>query len=65
MKTDSRSFLENKERRQYAVAWALRFAQNTRLDPGPYERVLLDRFVEGHMSLDEVIAQLDVQSEDE
>ena len=53
------SLLENKEKRQYAVTWALRFAQNTSLDPSPYERDLLVRFVEGSLTIDQVLEQLD------
>lgn len=53
------SLLENKEKRQYAVAWALRFAQNTSLDPSPYERALLARFVEGSLTIDQVLEQLE------
>lgn len=56
------SLLENKEKRQYAVAWALRFTQNTALDPGPYERALLTRFVEGSLTIDQVLEQLDTNT---
>ncbi|HEX8424968.1 hypothetical protein [Hymenobacter sp.] len=59
MNTPTFSFLENKEKRQYAVAWALRFAQNTPLDPSPYERALLTRFVDGNLTIDQVLEQLE------
>ncbi|WP_375436239.1 antitoxin VbhA family protein [uncultured Hymenobacter sp.] len=59
MNTHPVTLLENKEKRQYAVAWALRFAQNTSLDPSPYERALLNRFIEGSLTIDQVLEQLD------
>ncbi|UOQ66376.1 hypothetical protein [Hymenobacter volaticus] len=62
MNTTRASFLENKEKRQYAVSWALRFAQNTSLDPSPYERTLLTQFVEGSMTIDQVLEQLEQTS---
>ena len=58
MSTSPGTLLENKEKRQYAVAWALQFAQNTSLDPSPFERALLTRFVEGSLTIDQVLEQL-------
>ena len=51
--------LQNVDERKQAVAWALNFARNTSLDPGPYERELLARFVEGKLTIDQVVAQLE------
>ncbi|UOG75058.1 hypothetical protein MTX78_00300 [Hymenobacter tibetensis] len=62
MKTAPLPLLQNVEKRQRAVAWALRFAQNTTLDPGPYERALLARFVEGSLTIDQVLEQLEHSS---
>jgi hypothetical protein len=53
------SLLESVDKRKKAVAWALRFAKNTSLEPGPYEQELLARFVEGGLTLDEVQEQLE------
>ena len=59
MKPITQPLLQNAEKRKHAVAWALRFAQNTTLDPGPYERALLTRFVEGSLTIDQVLEQLE------
>jgi len=59
MHSTSRPLLQNVEERRHAVAWALRFAQNTPIDPGPYERALLTRFIEGNLTIDQVLEQLE------
>lgn len=59
MKTESIPSLQNVEERKRAVGWVLRFVENTTLDPSSYERDLLDCFVEGSLSLDEVLDRLE------
>ncbi|WP_426059890.1 BLUF domain-containing protein [Hymenobacter sp. B1770] len=44
--------------RQRAVAWVLALTANTLLAPGRYERQLLDRYKDGGLILDEVLALL-------
>ncbi|SMB81467.1 hypothetical protein SAMN00120144_4300 [Hymenobacter roseosalivarius DSM 11622] len=47
--------------RQRLVTAALRMAQGGHLMPKAYERMLLDQFVRGTLTLDEVIACLEAQ----
>jgi hypothetical protein len=51
-----------KEDRQRLVNFALGLTQNTSLAPTPYERQLLDLFVQGHMTIDHVLACLETQA---
>lgn len=55
------SLLDNEHGRQRLVTVALNIAQGTALMPKPYERQLLDQFVRGVLTLDEMIAYLDAQ----
>lgn len=57
--------LTTEQDRRRAVAFALRFACGTHLDPTPYERVLLDCFVRGELTLDELEADLAQAAADE
>jgi hypothetical protein len=41
-------------RRRKAVAWVLTLTENTRFAPPPYEQRLLDRYVDGEISLEEI-----------
>lgn len=45
--------------RRRAVAWVLALTANTALAPGRYERQLLDRYQQGELSIDEVLALLE------
>ncbi|AMR25453.1 hypothetical protein A0257_22435 (plasmid) [Hymenobacter psoromatis] len=47
--------------RKRLVTVALNITQGTRLMPKPYEQMLLDQFVRGNLTLDEVLAHLDAQ----
>ncbi|RPD44165.1 BLUF domain-containing protein [Hymenobacter sediminis] len=44
--------------RRRAIAWALSFAQGTRLEPTEQERLLLERFASGELTLTQVDALL-------
>ena len=57
----SASLLDTEHGRQRLVTVALRVAEGTRLMPKQYERMLLDQFVRGNLTLDEVVARLEVQ----
>ena len=45
--------------RQRAVTFALALTRDTRLAPAPYEQMLLERFVRGEMTIDQVLTCLD------
>ena len=45
--------------RQRAVTFALALTRNTSLAPQPYEQMLLDQFVRGEMTIDQVLTCLD------
>ncbi|WP_157780922.1 antitoxin VbhA family protein [Hymenobacter sedentarius] len=45
--------------RQRAVAFALALTRDTRLAPQPYEQMLLDQFVRGEMTIDQVLSSLE------
>jgi hypothetical protein len=45
--------------RQRAVESALNFVNNTDLDPSAYERNLLEQFVQGELSIDQVQVMLE------
>ena len=53
------SALATEQGRQLAVRFALRLTENSPLAPKQYERLLLEQFVHGELSLDQVIAQLE------
>ncbi|GAB3244304.1 hypothetical protein GCM10027346_41860 [Hymenobacter seoulensis] len=56
-----RDLLDTEHGRQRLVTVALRLAEGTRLMPQPYERMLLDQFVRGNLTLDQVTAYLEAQ----
>ncbi len=58
------SLLDTEHGRQRLVTAALNIVHGTRLMPQEYERMLLDQFVRGNLTLDEVIARLDVQEDE-
>lgn len=49
------------EARSRVVAWGLAMTANTRIAPAEYERKLLAAFVEGDLTLDEVLLHLEKQ----
>ncbi|WP_210521020.1 hypothetical protein [Hymenobacter terricola] len=51
--------MENTEKRTKRVTWALAMTSNTPIAPCAYERGLLDRYVLGHLSLDQVLLLLE------
>ena len=53
------SILATEEGRRRVLAAVLTLTDNTRLAPSRYERELLDRFVWGELTLDEVVVRLD------
>ena len=55
----SSSALTTEQGRRRLVAAALNLTQNTPLQPREYERMLLDQFVRGTLTLDQVISLLD------
>lgn len=55
------SWLNTEHGRQRLVTVALNIAHGTPLMPKAYERMLLDQFVRGNLTLEEVIARLDAQ----
>lgn len=46
--------MKTEQERQKAVAWALAVAENTPIAPDAYELALLDQFVRGVLTLDQV-----------
>lgn len=58
------SDLDKRAGRERAVAWALAITLNTTLAPKQYEKQLLERFIAGQLSLDEVISCLQEQQEE-
>ena len=56
--------LTTEQGRRQAVAFALRFAQGTVLAPALYERTLLDCFVRGELTLDELETKLNQEAAD-
>ena len=59
MKTLQLSDLSERDGRERAVAWALSITQNTPLGPKEHDQRLLQLFVGGELSLDEVITRLE------
>lgn len=53
--------LDTEPGRQRLVTAALNLTQGTTLAPKAYKRMLLDHFVRGTLTLDEVLARLDAQ----
>lgn len=53
------SLLSTEDGRRRLLAAALTLTENTRLAPSAYERELLDRFVWGELTLDQVEARLE------
>ena len=53
--------LDTESGRQRLVTAALNLTQGTALAPKAYERMLLDHFVRGILTLDEVLARLAAQ----
>ncbi len=55
------SLLATEHGRQHLVTVTRRIAQGTRLMLKAYERTLLDQFVRGNLTLDEVITRLEAR----
>ena len=55
--------MEDEAARGRAVAWALKVTENTTLAPGPYERDLLALFIQGKLSLEQVIELLEEEKQ--
>jgi hypothetical protein len=55
----SSSVLASELGRQRLVASVLSFTENTSLTPSTLERELLGRFVQGELTIDEVVARLE------
>ena len=47
--------------RQQAVRFALRLTEGTLLAPANYERMLLEQFVRGDLTIDQVLARLEAR----
>lgn len=52
--------MENELVRRRRVAWAVQVTQGTSLEPGAYERQLLEEYAQGKRELDEVCALLEL-----
>jgi hypothetical protein len=52
-----------KQRRQQLVTLALNLTADTILAPQAYERILLDQFMEGDLTIDQVLALLERQEQ--
>lgn len=55
------SVLASEQGRQRLLKTALRITENTAIAPDAYERMLLDQFVVGQLTIDQVLAQLEAQ----
>ena len=55
----SASVLATAQGRQRLVMTALRLTENTALAPKDYERTLLEQFVDGKLTIDEVMLRLE------
>lgn len=51
--------LGTEQGRRRAVLVALSLSENTPLAPHPYERLLLEQFIRGELTLDQVLTQLE------
>jgi len=58
------SILATQQGRQRLVRAVLSFTEGTPLYPASYEQLLLDQFVQGWLTIDEVASRLDKQSTD-
>ncbi|WP_133274366.1 hypothetical protein [Hymenobacter radiodurans] len=65
MKPLQPSDLMQRDGRERAVAWALTITQNTPLAPAQQEQQLLNKFIAGELSLDEVIMLLDEENKNQ
>jgi len=52
--------LATEQSRQRLVEAVISFTQGTSIFPEPYERQLLDQFVRGRMTIDEVVYYLEI-----
>ncbi|HEX8328797.1 MAG TPA: hypothetical protein VF629_14750 [Hymenobacter sp.] len=55
------SVLASEQGRQRVLKAALRITENTPIAPNDYERMLLDQFVVGQLTIDQVVAQLEAR----
>jgi len=55
------SVLGTEQGRRRAVLLALSLSENTPLAPHPYEQLLLEQFVRGELSLEQVIRDLELR----
>lgn len=55
------SLLDTAHGRQRLLTAVLNLVHGTRLEPQAYERMLLDQFVRGELTIEQVQAQLEVQ----
>lgn len=55
------SVLASQQGRERVLRAALRITENTLIAPDDYERKLLDQFVVGQLTIDQVLAQLEAQ----
>ena len=53
------SLLSTEHSRRRAVTLTLKLTENTPLAPKHYERMLLDQFIRGELTIDEVVARLE------
>jgi len=56
------SSLATEQSRQRLVEAVISFTQGTSIFPEPYERQLLDQFVRGRMTIDEVVYYLEISA---
>ena len=57
----SYSLLATEQGRQYLVTFALHMTNGTRLEASAYERRLLEQFVQGDVTIAQVVAALEMQ----
>jgi hypothetical protein len=53
--------MENEQVRRHRVEWGLAVAENTLEAPSMYERDLLEKYVRGILSLEEVILLVEIR----
>jgi len=51
--------MQTMEEREKAVKWAFRMTESTRLAPDAYEQQLLALFVQGALTIDQVLERLE------
>lgn len=61
LRMDYHTFFLSKSKRQRVVAFALSFTEATHLEPGPYELQLLEKFIQGEITLDQIETCLEQQ----